>query len=38
MPPLWIPDAGDLIWTDVTPTLGREQSGAARPWSFPGGF
>jgi mRNA interferase MazF len=23
----WIPDAGDLIWTEFTPTKGREQSG-----------
>lgn len=27
MAPIWIPDAGDLIWTDFAPTLGREQSG-----------
>ena len=23
----WLPDAGDLIWTDPTPTKRREQSG-----------
>jgi mRNA interferase MazF len=23
----WYPDAGDLIWTDINPTKGREQSG-----------
>ena len=23
----WLPDAGDLIWTDFNPTKGREQSG-----------
>jgi mRNA interferase MazF len=23
----YVPDAGDLIWTDFDPTLGREQSG-----------
>ena len=23
----WLPDAGDLIWTDLAPTKGREQSG-----------
>ncbi|MBC7637829.1 MAG: type II toxin-antitoxin system PemK/MazF family toxin [Acetobacteraceae bacterium] len=23
----WYPDAGELVWTDFTPTLGREQSG-----------
>src|ERR1700761_7164705 len=23
----WLPDAGDLIWTDFDPTRGREQSG-----------
>ena len=23
----WLPDAGDLIWTDFDPTKGREQSG-----------
>jgi len=23
----WLPDAGDLIWTDFTPTKGQEQSG-----------
>jgi mRNA interferase MazF len=23
----YIPDAGDLIWTDFDPTLGREQAG-----------
>lgn len=23
----WIPDAGDLIWTDFDPTRGREQAG-----------
>jgi mRNA interferase MazF len=27
MPPIWTPDAGDLIWTDFAPTMGREQSG-----------
>jgi mRNA interferase MazF len=25
--PVWQPDAGDLIWTDFTPTMGREQAG-----------
>ena len=25
--PGYIPDAGDLIWTDFNPTLGREQAG-----------
>jgi len=25
--PDYIPDAGDLIWTDLDPTLGREQAG-----------
>ena len=25
--PAYIPDAGDLIWTDFDPTLGREQGG-----------
>jgi mRNA interferase MazF len=25
--PAWQPDAGDLIWTDFTPTKGREQAG-----------
>ena len=25
--PAYIPDAGDLIWTDFDPTLGREQAG-----------
>lgn len=23
----WVPGAGDLIWTDFNPTLGREQAG-----------
>ena len=23
----WLPDAGDLIWTDCNPVLGREQAG-----------
>ena len=23
----WLPDAGDLIWTDFNPTKGREQAG-----------
>jgi mRNA interferase MazF len=23
----YVPDAGDLIWTDFAPTVGREQSG-----------
>ena len=23
----WIPDAGDLIWTDLNPTKGRKQAG-----------
>ena len=23
----WLPDAGDLIWTDFDPTRGREQAG-----------
>jgi len=23
----WLPDAGDLIWTDFDPTKGREQGG-----------
>ena len=27
MAPIWFPDAGDLIWTDFAPTMGREQSG-----------
>jgi mRNA interferase MazF len=26
-PPQFLPDAGDLIWTDFDPTLGREQAG-----------
>jgi len=26
MPPIWPPGAGDLIWTDSAPTMGREQS------------
>ena len=25
------PDAGDLVWTDFDPTLGREQAGRRRP-------
>ena len=25
--PAYVPDAGDLIWTDFNPTLGREQGG-----------
>lgn len=25
--PGYVPDAGDLIWTDFNPTLGREQAG-----------
>src|SRR3954451_20005591 len=25
--PAYIPDAGDLIWTDFDPTRGREQAG-----------
>lgn len=25
--PAYVPDAGDLIWTDFDPTLGREQAG-----------
>ena len=25
--PGYVPDAGDLIWTDVDPTQGREQAG-----------
>jgi mRNA interferase MazF len=25
--PAYVPDAGDLIWTDFDPTKGREQSG-----------
>jgi mRNA interferase MazF len=25
--PVYVPDAGDLIWTDFDPTLGREQAG-----------
>lgn len=25
--PGYIPDAGDLVWTDFDPTLGREQAG-----------
>lgn len=25
--PGYVPDAGDLIWTDFDPTLGREQAG-----------
>ncbi|MSP03341.1 MAG: mRNA-degrading endonuclease [Acetobacteraceae bacterium] len=24
---VWLPDAGDLIWTDFDPTKGREQAG-----------
>lgn len=27
MSSIWLPDAGDLIWTDFAPTVGREQSG-----------
>jgi mRNA interferase MazF len=27
IPDIWIPDAGDLIWTDFNPTKGREQAG-----------
>ena len=27
MTPPYVPDAGDLIWTDFDPTRGREQSG-----------
>ena len=27
MMPVYVPDAGDLIWTDFDPTLGREQAG-----------
>ena len=23
----WVPDAGDVIWVDLNPTLGHEQSG-----------
>ena len=23
----YLPDAGDLVWTDFDPTLGREQAG-----------
>jgi mRNA interferase MazF len=23
----YVPDAGDLVWTDLDPTLGREQAG-----------
>jgi mRNA interferase MazF len=26
-PPVYVPDAGDLIWTDFDPTKGREQAG-----------
>ena len=26
-PPGYVPDAGDLIWTDFDPTMGREQAG-----------
>jgi mRNA interferase MazF len=26
-PTIYIPDAGDLIWTDFDPTKGREQAG-----------
>ena len=26
-PAIYIPDAGDLIWTDFDPTKGREQAG-----------
>ena len=25
--PVYVPEAGDLIWTDFDPTLGREQAG-----------
>jgi mRNA interferase MazF len=25
--PVYVPDTGDLIWTDFDPTLGREQAG-----------
>ena len=25
--PAWVPDAGDLIWTDFDPAIGREQAG-----------
>ncbi len=25
--PIYLPDAGDLIWTDFDPTRGREQAG-----------
>lgn len=27
MPPPYMPDAGDLLWTDFDPTRGREQAG-----------
>jgi mRNA interferase MazF len=27
MPPPYIPDTGDLVWTDFDPTKGREQAG-----------
>jgi len=27
MAPIHLPDAGDLIWTDFDPTVGREQAG-----------
>ena len=27
----YVPDAGDLIWTDFDPRTGREQSGVRRP-------
>ena len=26
-PPAYVPDAGDLIWTDFDPTVGSEQAG-----------
>ena len=27
MPPPYMPDTGDLVWTDFDPTKGREQAG-----------
>jgi len=37
--PEFLPDAGDLIWTDFDPTVGREQAGrrpalVVSPWAF----
>jgi hypothetical protein len=33
--PAYLPDSGDLIWTDFDPTRGREQAAAAPLWSPP---